>query len=325
MTNILDEIWKGDLLERKEEAQLFINYIESVSQRPNVREDVSSFTISVDAGYGEGKTYFLKRVAEQMKLNHPVAFVDAWRDDLADEPLTALVVTLQDALGDLIEGDDTIKSKFENVKEKAAAVAKIAGKGLLKKALSLAITEGAVKAAEEVIGDVTEGSKKEVSKAVEDISDEITSADALNTPSSYMQERIDDFKAGRDAIEELKASLKALVDSLDSLDANEMHAPIVIFIDELDRCRPTYAVKLLEEIKHLFDVEGLVFVFGIHTGQLAHSIAGAYGANFDGKAYLSRFINREYNLKPPERNKFVNYIMERHSIVEKRLGCEPIL
>lgn len=102
----IDEIWEGDLLERKEEAQLFINYIESVSQRPNVREDVSSFTISVDAGYGEGKTYFLKRVAEQMKLNHPVAFVDAWRDDLADEPLTALVVTLQDALGDLIEGDD---------------------------------------------------------------------------------------------------------------------------------------------------------------------------------------------------------------------------
>ena len=83
----IEEIWKGDLLERQSEAALLARYIESVGKRPGLREDSQGFTISVDADYGIGKSYFLRRLAEQMALTHPVAFVDAWSDDLADEPM----------------------------------------------------------------------------------------------------------------------------------------------------------------------------------------------------------------------------------------------
>lgn len=316
MTELLDEIWEGDLLERKEEAQLFINYIKSVSQRPNVREDVSSFTISVDAGYGEGKTYFLKRVAAQMKLNHPVAFVDAWRDDLADEPLTALVVTLQDALGDLIESNPKIEKKWETIKSKGGSIAKIVGKGVATKVASKVIGRAGVEALVELQNDATDDDKKEVKEAVDTTLNNMAEALGVKEPAKLMQSRIEDFKAGREAIDDFKKSLSGLIDLLrkDGPDAS-----IVIIIDELDRCRPTYAVKLLEEIKHLFDVEGLVFVFGINGEQLGHSLAGAYGNEFDGQAYLSRFINREYRLKLPSKVNFVRNLMELYRIPSEKL------
>jgi predicted KAP-like P-loop ATPase len=31
--------------------------------------------------------------------------------------------------------------------------------------------------------------------------------------------------------------------------------PLIIFIDELDRCRPLYAIECLERIKHIFGIK----------------------------------------------------------------------
>jgi hypothetical protein len=85
-----EQIWAGDLFDRQSEARLLIGYIESLAARQSVREDKRASTIAVDASYGEGKTFFLTRLAEHLSINHPVAFVDAWADDLANEPFTAL-------------------------------------------------------------------------------------------------------------------------------------------------------------------------------------------------------------------------------------------
>jgi hypothetical protein len=67
---------------------------------------------------------------------------------------------------------------------------------------------------------------------------------------------------------------------------------------------------VLEEIKHLFDVPGLVFIFGLHGDQLAHSVSGAYGSGFDGKAYLRRFINRRYSLAQANLEPLVSQLFE---------------
>ena len=107
----IDEIWDGDLFDRKTEATQLIAFIESVVGRPVLREDKSAYTIAIDAKYGEGKTYFLKRLKEQLSLNHPVAYIDAWADDLADEPLTALAATLEEALQAFKKGTIGVVSK----------------------------------------------------------------------------------------------------------------------------------------------------------------------------------------------------------------------
>lgn len=72
---------------------------------------------------------------------------------------------------------------------------------------------------------------------------------------------------------------------------------MVFFIDELDRCSPSFAVRTLELIKHLFIIPNVVFVLSIDKIQLAHSICGYYGSEaFDAVDYLRRFIDIEYNL-----------------------------
>lgn len=66
---------------------------------------------------------------------------------------------------------------------------------------------------------------------------------------------------------------------------------LIIFVDELDRCRPDFAVKLLERVKHYFDNENVTFVFSINATELVETIKQFYGANFDGGRYLNRFFD----------------------------------
>lgn len=110
----VDDIWQDDLLDRRNEAQQLIGFIESVCQRSVSRLDKSAYTISVDAGYGEGKTYFLKKLYQQLSLNYPVAFVDAWSDDLSNEPLIALMAALKAALDGHTENND-VSDGFKSV------------------------------------------------------------------------------------------------------------------------------------------------------------------------------------------------------------------
>ena len=96
---------------------------------------------------------------------------------------------------------------------------------------------------------------------------------------------------------------------LDSLLA-ERGDRLVIFIDELDRCSPTYAVKLLERIKHYFDNDRITFVFSINTEQLQYTIKKHYGEGFNASRYLDRFFNLRLSLPPVNMSRYyksINY------------------
>lgn len=96
--------------------------------------------------------------------------------------------------------------------------------------------------------------------------------------------------------------------------------PFVLFIDELDRCRPTHAIELLECAKHLFDVENLVFVLGINMHQLENSVRAVYGGDLDAGGYLRRILDHELKLprKEPDRKKFILATCERLGIFRAR-------
>lgn len=72
--------------------------------------------------------------------------------------------------------------------------------------------------------------------------------------------------------------------------------PLVVFIDELDRCKPTFAIKLLESIKHYFTNDKILFVFSVNIEELQYSIKCIYGQGFDAIRYLDRFFNIRFNL-----------------------------
>ena len=75
--------------------------------------------------------------------------------------------------------------------------------------------------------------------------------------------------------------------------------PIILFIDELDRCRPDYAVDMLEVIKHVFDVENVKVVLVTNTKQLRAAINHRYGAEVDAQKYLDKFL--KYSFALPEK------------------------
>ena len=87
-----------------------------------------------------------------------------------------------------------------------------------------------------------------------------------------------------------------------TLAQSKENRPLIVVIDELDRCRPSYAVELLEVAKHLFAVDHIVFVLAVNRSELAHSIRALYGSGFDAEGYLRRFFDVDFRLPAPDRD-----------------------
>jgi len=310
----LDAIWADDLLGRRLEAQLIVDYLQCAVKHRLDREDMRAFTLAIDTGYGAGKSFFLRRLSRHLEITHPVAFIDAWADDLSDEPFVAIAATLQRALAPLTD-DPTVKEKIANVFAKAGELAKVVSAGIVRRGLATLISESGVEAASAVLSDAPDA-VREAGKAAAAIGDDVATTAFRGVSSDrFMKDRIEEFEARKAAVADLKRNLETLIASLRE---TELSPPIVIVIDELDRCRPNYAIKVLEEIKHLFDVPGLVFIFGMHGEQLAHSVSAAYGSGFSGGAYLRRFVSRRYVLREPNLEPLVTLLLKRSGLSSSR-------
>ncbi len=117
-----------------------------------------------------------------------------------------------------------------------------------------------------------------------------------------------------DAIATFKSSLHDQVRGLDR--------KLVIFVDELDRCEPTYALDLLNKARHLFDVEGVAIVFGVNRSELGHAVETQYGPGCDIDGYLRRFVDLSMQLRQPTTDDWDTYIA---SLCDSLLDCARIL
>lgn len=93
-----------------------------------------------------------------------------------------------------------------------------------------------------------------------------------------------------DLIKETKDEAEKVSEFLQSL-LPEVGKRLIVFVDELDRCKPSYAVKILERIKHYFLDEEITFVFSVNINELQHTIKKHYGNDFDATRYLDRFFD----------------------------------
>lgn len=122
--------------------------------------------------------------------------------------------------------------------------------------------------------------------------------------------QIVDGLKGKDPLEGLKQSkhIETLVaEFLKSL-LPEHGNRLVVFIDELDRCKPSYAVRLLERIKHYFSNNQITFVFSVNTNELQHTIRKYYGNDFNASRYLDRFFDLRVALSLPDMERFYRSI-----------------
>ena len=85
---------------------------------------------------------------------------------------------------------------------------------------------------------------------------------------------------------------------------------LIIFIDELDRCKPDYAIRLLERVKHYFDDDRVTFVFSVSLSQLQCTVKNYYGAEFNATRYLDKFFDLRISLPSVDCEQFLRYRMK---------------
>ena len=138
-----------------------------------------------------------------------------------------------------------------------------------------------------------------------------TTGFTLESGTSGQRNLVDEYLKQRETKDELKESLGQMSSKV----AEETQYPLVFIIDELDRCRPTFAIELLERVKHIFDIPNIVFVFGINRDELCSSLQSIYG-EIDADIYLRRFFDMEFSLPEVDAEKFGKHLMQRHNLGE---------
>lgn len=246
--------------------------------------------IALNGQWGTGKSIFLKMFAGALRQKgYPVIYFDAFAHDYLADAFEALA-------GEIIDLANQLKKPEASKKVKQAAIE--AGKVLFKVGAGIGIrvaTAGLLDAAH-------------VSGAIED------AKDAVGGASDKIVER------ALSSRNDQRNTLAAFRETLSSLPAllSDKEKPLVFIIDELDRCRPSFALEILERMKHFFAVDGLHFVLGVHAAQLECSVRVSYGAEIDASLYLQKFINLTVNLDVPSEHrhdgaaqKYVNYLVQK--------------
>lgn len=221
------------------------------------------YVIAINGDWGTGKSTFLKRLEyhfERAAPKVPFIRIDAWATDDAEDPLVPFVASIQMR----IRETQTLAQKSRE-----------------------ALVEAAVKLAVPV-----------TSLAANLIAP--GSGSAIDAATKFGQTLIDWELARSDST---KAFRKALEGARDALTGHEngdrIQRPIVIALDELDRCRPDFSIRALERIKHFFNVPGVIFLIATDQGNLPAAVRCVYGESVDGELYLRKFFDYEYRLPRP--------------------------
>ena len=110
-----------------------------------------------------------------------------------------------------------------------------------------------------------------------------------------------------------RAELKRRLGEMATAVYEESGQPLVFIIDELDRCRPTFAIELLERVKHIFDVPNMVFVLGINRDELCKALSSVYG-DIETDIYLRRFFDFEFNLPEVDSRRFAEHLVSKYQL-----------
>ncbi len=270
-----DDPWGTDRLEcRKEEGENLTRLLSTI-QHP--------FVMSISAEWGSGKTTFIRMWKQHLEnQGFTCLYFNAWQNDFVSDPLVALVGEMTNSLDKIIIAEEKKREHIERLKG--------AGKVILRHGVPLLIK-------------LVTMATLDVEKFGEEISDAFHDAS-----ESYFEKAFEKYEEEKDSLQAFRTELEDFARLVTSQEGKK--SPLVFFVDELDRCRPTYAVELLERIKHLFEVDNIVFVLALSTGQLKSSIRSLYGEGIDATGYLRRFIDLDYPLREPAADVYSKVLFE---------------
>ena len=277
----------------------------------NLVSDVNEpLVITLDAPWGSGKTVFIKQWVGLIKRRGgKVVYFDAFADDFHGNAFLALASQIHSlATRTLNENNDpSLKTFLDATKKVGKIIAPTVLDIWLRK-----ITGGMVNYSdiESVIKAFENESEKVVSEKIENFDEESASLEAF-----------------REALENVSKSI-----TKGKKESSHKSPPLIFIVDELDRCRPPFALEVIERIKHLFSVENVCFVLVTNLTHLETAIRGAYGMEFDAHTYLEKFYQLKIVLPEPDfseqnrRNKYLDYLWKNLKPEFRGQGStEPIL
>jgi hypothetical protein len=241
-----------DLLGRKGVGKRLSDLIERIDE---------PLVIALDGGWGTGKSHFLRLwTGAHTKENRGSAkniYFDAFEHDYLDDPLVGLV-------GAILQ-----ETRASSWSDRAVDRVKVAASKLLRPVarIGLAVaTAGATEIAIATLDPVVKAVGEEAERGI----------NALWEKEASRRQAMLDFRI-------------ALAEP--AKDAGGKPQKLVFIVDELDRCRPDYALSLLEVIKHFFSVPNVHFVLGVNLSALENSVRARYGAGIDAAQYLQKFVH----------------------------------
>ncbi|EWH10362.1 KAP P-loop domain-containing protein [Cellulophaga geojensis KL-A] len=233
----------------------------------------NGFVLALNNKWGAGKTTFVKMWEQDLKNNeYQTLYFNAWENDFENNPLTALMGELKSLT--TTKTEPGFKKTLKKASSLTKNIAPIIAKAIADRYID---TEG--------IKDAIVG----VTKGLSDV----------------FENEVIEYAKKKKSVSDFRLSLSEFIANTNK------GKPLIFIIDELDRCRPDYAVSILEQIKHFFSVPNIVFVLSIDKEQLGNAVKGVYGsADLDADEYLRRFIDIEYSIPEPEADVFYNYLYD---------------
>ncbi len=233
--------------------------------------------LCLDAPWGEGKTFFVKNWQKMLDdSGTKTIYIDAFSRDYVDDPFLVIAAAIRGHLKSAENGATVVAEHFNEAAKRVSLALLPTATKMLVNGIGLALGAPAIGGAvADAISNAAEGAEKVAERVVE--------------------ERLEELEQAESSVENLKAALAQYVETLSS--------PLVIVIDELDRCSPLFAVRLLERIKHYFELPGIVFVLSAHKAQLQAAVSGVYG-QIDAAGYLNKFIHVTFHLPKKEQERY---------------------
>ena len=273
----LDNLWAGDCLGRKNLAPYLSNIVEDAD---------GPLVVAVNGMWGSGKSYFLNNWCLAVEKKHrwaqgisPVIYFNAWESDFCHLPLLSIIGQLY--------------LHFEKIPRWRKVQSTTELKGNRPTAADskkwVAITRQIANHAKHISGIDVEEFYSDIGRSGPKL---------LKAYKREAEER-----------EKLIEYLRQLADYV----SNAYRHPLVVVVDELDRCRPSFAVETLERIKHIFSVPHTVFVLGIDRQQLGKTIQAVYG-EIDVNRYLQRFIDVDFGFPEVDTGEFIDSLMRKYNI-----------
>lgn len=271
-----DEPFKYDMLKRKSLANNLIILIKSIEQ---------PFVLSINGDWGTGKTIFVKMFKALLhNEGMNTIYFNAWKHDFYSDPLVCFINEIENSINEHFSGREkgSLKSRLTTIKKYSTKI--------IRSSIPIAL-----KLATHGIFDLDNITEENIGEFVE----------------SFTKNEIQEYEKKRKNLNKFRIKLSELALKM-SVPEDFKPTHLIVFVDELDRCRPSFALDLLEKIKHLFSVEGVFFILSISKKQLINSISTVYGGETkDASGYLRRFIDYEFSLPEPSHPTYCTYLFER--------------